>query len=96
MYHAKIKIVGAIIPGIARWIIAIPPGLKVGSSMHMTIVHILVLKVQKYLRAKGKELPPNLWLQSDNTTKECKNHAMLAYLSCLVAKGVFVSVSGCS
>jgi hypothetical protein len=89
----KVKIVGAIIPGHGRWIIAVPPGLKSGSALQVTIVHLLVLEIQSRLRAKGLQLPRELWVQSDNTVRECKNRRFLAYLKWLVHMGIFDKVS---
>lgn len=48
-----------------------------------------LLNMQERLRSNKKELPPVLYLQADNCSKDNKNKYMLAYLTHLVTIGVF-------
>ena len=40
----------------------------------------------------AKPLPPNLFLQLDNSAKDNKNQYLMAFLSLLIAQGVFKEI----
>ena len=65
------------------------------SSSNVTLTALMnLIQIEQ---AKGMEaemqgttgLPPKLWLQTDNTAKDNKNHYLLGYYGLLVAEGLF-------
>ena len=62
--------------------------MKQGTNATIEVLHRVLLHT---LKQEGK-LPATLYLQLDNTTKQCKSQFMLAYLGSLVDSGVFKRV----
>ena len=54
--------------------------------------NLIVTVIQRVLMDWGHPLPPILYIQLDNTTKENKNSTIFGYFSMLVKQGVFRKV----
>jgi hypothetical protein len=59
--------------------------MKQGTNATIEVLHRVLLHTRKQ---EGK-LPGTLFVQLDNTTKQCKSQYMIAYLSSLIESGVF-------
>ena len=87
-HKVALKIMGAIVHGRDNYAYTYLPNIKHGSNITIEVLHrILLDQVNKY----GK-LPPVLYLQLDNTSKQCKSKYVLGYLACLVQWGIFERV----
>jgi hypothetical protein len=75
-----------------RYIFAVPPGQKVGSSLHFTVFVNILREIDEKLAQQGAVLPPFVWLQTDNTVKEVKNQQFFACCALLVARGIIKTV----
>jgi hypothetical protein len=58
------------------------------SDMTIHCIHSTILKIEE----KQGFLPPNLYLQMDNTAKDMKNRHVTNYLAVLVRMGIFKEV----
>lgn len=80
--------IGVLVHGWEPQVYLIPDHVKQG-------VNVTVETLQRTLRAyeeSGRQLPPTLYLQLDNTCKQNKSRFLMAYLGELVRSGVFVEV----
>lgn len=62
-----------------------------GSNLTITVILKTLYEYQK-----DHVLPPNLYLQMDNTCRENKNRYVLAFCALLVQAGVFEKVTLCN
>jgi len=62
--------------------------MKQGTNVSVEALHRVLLHTKKQ---EGK-LPPNLFLQLDNTCKQCKSQYMLGYLGSLLDSNVFARI----
>jgi hypothetical protein len=80
-----VKIMGAIVHGFASFAYTHLDHVKSGAN---ATIDVLTRVLQAYKDERGK-LPPKLYLQLDNTAKQCKNMYLMAFLALLVEHGVF-------
>ena len=80
----KQKLFGTFAFGAGSRIWLVPPCIKAGADLTITIVHIAVLAA---LAERGGILPQELHLQLDNTSGDNKNEAMVLYAAWLVQTG---------
>ena len=85
----KQKLFGTFAFGAGARIWLVPPCIKAGADLTITIVH---LAVQAALEQKGGVLPQELHLQLDNTSGDNKNEAMVLYAAWLVETGQVLRV----
>ena len=80
----KTQLYGALVHGPEGFFGYTTSGLK-GARVTVEVVHRTLLKL-----AKTRKVWPKFFrLQLDNTTSDCKNHTVMAYLAWLTATGVF-------
>jgi hypothetical protein len=58
------------------------------SNLVVEILQRVLLQIER-----SRALPAHLYLQSDNTVRECRNKFVLAFLSALVARNVFQTIT---
>ena len=58
--------------------------IKQGTNVTIEALHLVL---ERYIEYWGL-LPPAMYIQLYNTSKQCKNHFMVGYLACLVAWGL--------
>ena len=80
-----VKIMGAIVHGFGAFAFTHLDHVKSGANATMDV---LVRVLQIYKDERG-QLPPKLYLQLDNTVKQCKNKFLMSFLAMLVEHGVF-------
>ena len=85
----KQKIFGTFAFGAGSRIWLVPPCIKAGADLTITIVHLAVLAA---LVDRGGVLPQELHLQLDNTSGDNKNEAMVLYAAWLVETGQVLRV----
>ena len=81
----NIHLMGAISHGRDTFFWTSPPHLAQGNNVTIQAIHYILLHTK---REEGS-LPKYLYLQLDNTSKQCKGRGLLAYLSLLKLFGVF-------
>jgi hypothetical protein len=80
----KTQLYGALVHGPEGFFGYTTSGMK-GARVTVEVVHRTLLKL-----AKTRKVWPKFFrLQLDNTTSDCKNHTVMAYLAWLTATGVF-------
>lgn len=92
LWHLRTHVTGAIVHGqgcytycdILQW--PHDPNLTLNVFLHLLLHQI------REIKNKGLPLPKKLYVQLDNCLRENKNRHVLAFLSLLVAEGVFDEV----
>ena len=87
-YKLKSKIIINMVHGESVHFYIMPENIHGGPNESIEALH-RTLAICKQSRGK---LPPILYLQVDNSSRECKNTYTLAYLTWLVATGVFTRI----
>ena len=83
-----VKVIGVLAHGRGSWAFTHLKNCKSGSNITIEAIHRVLVET---LDAEGV-LPDKLYVQLDNTTRQCKNRFVLGYLSYLVESGVFKKV----
>lgn len=83
-----LKLYGVIVHGVGTWAFTCPPHIGQGNNVTIQAIWHVLLEV---VAMKGK-LPPVLYLQLDNTTKQNKGRYLKAFLAILVHLGLFTRV----
>ena len=85
----KIKghLMGAIVHGRGVYGFVGVDNVKYGTNVTIETLHRILLD-----QAKRGPLPDHLYLQLDNTAKQCKSRFLLGWLGCLVKWGVFKNI----
>lgn len=83
-----VKIMGVLAHGRGSWAFTHLKNCKSGTNITIEVIHRVLVSI---LDAEGK-LPDKLFIQLDNTTRQCKSRFVLGYLSYLVECGVFKKV----
>lgn len=81
---------GCIAHGRKSYVYTILDSVKQGSNATLEVLHRVINDT--YVNEGGK-LPPKLYLQLDNTVKQCKNKYVLGYCAWLVHFGVFQEIT---
>lgn len=87
-WKVKTHLMGAIVHGRKTYAYTYIDNIKHGNNLTIETLHRLLLDTAA---TEGK-LPKTLYLQLDNTSKQCKGRFVLGYLACLVAWGLFDEV----
>ena len=87
-WKCKIYILGCIAHGHAPYIYLVPSNVAQGHNITIQVLYETVLQIR---RTKGK-VPPVLYLQLDNTTKQNKGAPLMVFLAHLVQIGVFEKI----
>lgn len=80
-----VKIMGAIVHGFAVFAYTHLDHVKSGAN---ATIDVLVRVLQAY-KGEREKLPCKLYLQLDNTVKQCKNRYLMSFLAMLVEHGIF-------
>jgi hypothetical protein len=84
-WKLQLKLYGVIVHGVGVWAYTCPPHIGQGNNVTIQAIWDTLLAV---LQLKGI-LPPTLYLQLDNTTKQNKGRYLKAFLGLLVHLGIF-------
>ena len=85
----KMHTIGAILHGRAVYAFTCPDHVEQGHNVTIQALHdVLLDQIQK-----GRSIPPRLFLQLDNTTKQCKGRYVFGYLGLLIKLGVFQRIT---
>ena len=88
-WKVALHVMGAIVHGSTAYAYTILDTCPLGANVTIDILHrVLVAEKAK----RGGSLPRVLYLQLDNTTRQCKNKFVMAWLALLVTCGVFDEV----
>ena len=88
MWKVGLHVMGAIVHGRLAYCYTILDTVPLGANVTIDILHrVLAAEFDKH-----GELPPILYLQLDNTTRQCKNQNVMAGMAFLVHFGVFKEV----
>ena len=79
---------GAIVHGRAAYTYTYTDSCQMGNNVTMDVLHYTLVD---QLRKCGK-LPPVLFLQLDNTSRQCKGRFLMGYLGYLVQQKVFSKI----
>jgi hypothetical protein len=95
MLKMPVYLMGALVHGYRAYGFTYLKNIKHGSNIVLECLHHILCDVL----ATRKHIPPIIFLQLDNTSKQNKNKYILACLCCLIAWGVshsgsFLSASG--
>ena len=83
-----LHVFGAISHGRKAYIYSVLDTVKLGSNATIEVLHRVLLDTL----ATEAQLPPKLFLQLDNTVRQCKNRYVMGYLAYLVHLGVFEEI----
>ena len=81
-------LMGALVHGRGTYAFSYLKNIKHGTNVVTECLHRILMDIV----AKETKLPPVLFLQVDNTTKQNKNQFLLGYAGCLVRWGLFKKV----
>jgi hypothetical protein len=84
-WKLQLKLYGVIVHGVGVWAFTVPPHIAQGNNITIQAIWYTLLAIVKM---KGK-LPPTLYLQLDNTSKQNKGRFLKAFLGILVLVGIF-------
>lgn len=89
-HKIAVKIVGVLMHGVENdlYLFSMVEGFETGANHVIESLHRALDRKKRKLGM----LPPTLFVQADNCTRENKNRFFLGYLEMLVARGVFVEV----
>ena len=88
MWKVGLHVMGAIVHGRLAYCYTILDTVPLGGNVTIDILHrVLAAEFDK-----NGDLPPVLYLQLDNTSRQCKNKYVMAWLAYLVHIGVFKEV----
>ena len=87
-WKMKLHLLGALVHGVGTWTYTVPSHIAQGNNVTIQVLWQTLVDIK---RKKGK-LPPILYLQLDNTTKQNKSHFLFGFLGLLVKMGVFEKV----
>ena len=76
---------GVLVHGIGAYTYTVVPSCKQGVNVTCETIQSTLVKLVK----SGHKLPPKMYLQLDNTSKQCKSRYLFSYLGLLVQYGVF-------
>ena len=85
-HNLNVKLMGVIAHGVGSWVFTHLDHVRAGAN---ATLDCLIRVLQEVHHARGGKLPPKLYLQLDNTAKQCKNKYVMALLALLVEHGVF-------
>jgi hypothetical protein len=83
-----VKLIGVLVHGRGGWAFTHVKNCKSGSNITIDAIHRVLVEI---LETEGK-LPDKLYVQLDNTTRQCKNRFVVGYLAYLVECGVFKKI----
>ena len=89
----RLKLVGTLIHGVVGCFNVLEEDMPRDAQTTVELLFTSIEEARRELESKGKSLPPELWLQLDNTPAENKNQTVFSAVAALVAKGVFESAS---
>ena len=78
-------LMGALVHGYNAFLFSYLKNIKHGTNIVIECLHHIFVN---YAATLGRHIPPVIFLQLDNTTKQNKNRFMLGWFSCLVQWGV--------
>jgi hypothetical protein len=84
----QLKLMGVLVHGIGVYAYTVVPNCKQGVNATCESIQRTLVKMIH----SGIKLPPKLYLQLDNTAKQCKSRFLFAYLGLLVRYGVFQKI----
>jgi hypothetical protein len=87
-WKLQLHLMGVIVHGRGTWAYTCPPHIAQGNN---TTIQALWDTICDIFKKEGK-LPRTLYLQLDNTTKQCKGRYVFGFLGLLVEMGVFDKV----
>ena len=88
MHKLPLHLMGVIVHGVGNYGFTYLPNIKGGNNVTIEVLH----RVLTDLKKDRGFLPPVLYLQLDNTSKQNKGRFLLGYLAFLVELGVFEQV----
>ena len=83
-YKLPVYVMGVLVHGETVAAFTYLNNIKHGSNVTIEALHLVL---ERYIAFWGI-LPPTMYIQLDNTSKQCKNHFIIGYLACLVAWGM--------
>ena len=81
----KMKLMGVLVHGVRAFAYTVVPTCRQGVNVSIEAIHRTLVKLVR----SGHKLPPKLYLQLDNTSKQCKSRFLFLYLGLLVHYGTF-------
>jgi hypothetical protein len=87
-WKMHLHLMGVIVHGRGTWAYTCPPHVAQGNNVTIQAIWDTLCDIMK----KDGKLPPVLFLQLDNTTKQCKGKFLMAFLGLLVWWGIFKKV----
>ena len=82
----KVGLMGVLAHGIGMYAYTYLPNVEAGSNATIDVLQRTLMKMSE---EKGKQLPPTLFLQLDNTCRQNKSQHVKVFLAHLVEAGVF-------
>ena len=86
-WRLKMHVMGVIVHGVATFAYTCPAHLAQGHNITIQALWESIVRV-----SKEQALPPVLYIQLDNTTKQCKGRWVKAFCAMLVHHGVFQKI----
>jgi hypothetical protein len=87
-YRSRIYLMGVLMHGRAAYGYTFGDNVKQGTNVTIECIQRVLLDMD----AKGHKIPKTLFLQLDNTAKQCKNRYLMGYLAYLVQRKIFAKV----
>lgn len=88
-WKPKLHVMGALVHGFGAYAALYTDACKAGHNVTCQAL----LQVLKLVAARRGGLPPHLYLQLDNTTRQCKGKFIGGFLGVLILIGVFKSIT---
>ena len=92
LWRPEIHLLGAVSPVCEHYILC-DADLKKDASMQVTVLSSALDITHRKLAARGRDMPTELRVHTDNATAEGKNQTMLKFAARLICKGHFDRVS---
>ena len=89
-WKMKLHLLGVIVHGIGTYTYTVPSHMAQGNNVTIQVLWETLLKIKR--KSKNGTLPPILYLQLDNTTKQNKSHFLFGFLGLLVKWKVFKKI----
>ena len=90
-YKAKVHVTGVIAHGRDTYVYTCPSHVKFGHNMTIQAIWDTIVDIQR----RDGQLPENLYLQLDNTSRQNKGRFLTAFSELLVAAGLFKHIKVC-
>ena len=87
-YKCKTHLMGVLVHGRGQYAYTVTDNVKMGNNATVDVLYRTLVDIKK----KEGKLPRKLYLQLDNTSRQCKGFGVMGYLGMLVDHGVFEKV----